>query len=281
MALVQCPQCGTEFDKDTNEFCPNPACGYPAAFIEAPPAESTASHEMMRRPGEEVDEVEEPIPAPPPVEPQVPPEPPPIAGVPPPPRRIPQWVIPVAAVVAVLLVGVLIFALASGGGGDVAATTPSTSRPPKSPTTTPPSSPPVRATADCTDTGRFHGPLGDRVIGFCQPAIMRGDDVKELQHELNFVLQGERVLIEDGDFGKHTSIAVQDYKACAKIETPDSVVDDRVVAALQAERRADQCATELPDLGPPPTHVSPSPSPSPSPSLSLSPSPSPASPSPS
>ena len=28
MATIRCPQCGTEFEKGSVEFCPNPNCGY-------------------------------------------------------------------------------------------------------------------------------------------------------------------------------------------------------------------------------------------------------------
>ena len=88
--MVRCPQCGTTFDKDANEFCPNPGCGYPSAFILTPEAEPEEPEEMLRRPGEEAT-AEQPVV--PPVVPQptvVDPTPPTTsfaAPPPPPPRR--------------------------------------------------------------------------------------------------------------------------------------------------------------------------------------------------
>jgi len=50
---VRCPQCGSEFEREQTQFCPNPKCGYPVAFIEEPPP-TVAEEAMVRRPGERV-----------------------------------------------------------------------------------------------------------------------------------------------------------------------------------------------------------------------------------
>src|SRR6266498_2367672 len=102
--MVRCPQCGTEFDKDTNEFCPNPSCGYPSAFIGTPVAEGPELQEMLRRPGEEVTVPQAPIP---------PTAPPPAVQQEPPRRRFPTALL-VAGIVAVLAVVVLVLLVASG-----------------------------------------------------------------------------------------------------------------------------------------------------------------------
>src|SRR6266513_1493092 len=85
MTTVRCPQCGTEFDKDANEFCPNPGCGYPSAFILASDAEASESDDMLRRPGEQATAPQPvvapaPVPAPRPVRPAAPPPPTPSAS---------------------------------------------------------------------------------------------------------------------------------------------------------------------------------------------------------
>ena len=91
--IVRCPQCGTEFDKDANEFCPNPACGYPSAFILAPEADEEQPDDMTRRPGEQATAPQPVIPTTPPAPPPGPSpsptlvEPVPVAPAAPPPRR--------------------------------------------------------------------------------------------------------------------------------------------------------------------------------------------------
>jgi hypothetical protein len=88
---MRCPQCGTEFEKGSVEFCPNPNCGYPVSFLEEP-QEDQPTPRMERKPGEA-------IPAPPPVPAPAPPPPPP------PPQRPPRKLkVPVIALVAVVVV---------------------------------------------------------------------------------------------------------------------------------------------------------------------------------
>ena len=45
MAMMRCPQCGTEFEKGSVEFCPNPNCGYPVSFLEEAQEEQRAEAE--------------------------------------------------------------------------------------------------------------------------------------------------------------------------------------------------------------------------------------------
>jgi len=51
MTTMQCPQCGTQFEKGSTEFCPNPNCGYPVAFAEDKEPD-IPQVEMVRQPGE-------------------------------------------------------------------------------------------------------------------------------------------------------------------------------------------------------------------------------------
>ena len=63
MTTVRCPQCGTQIEDEGLEFCPNPNCGYPLAFLEEPEDEEV---EMVRRPGEDVQPALNAVNAPPP-----------------------------------------------------------------------------------------------------------------------------------------------------------------------------------------------------------------------
>jgi hypothetical protein len=270
--IVKCPQCGSDFDKDANEFCPTPGCGYPSAFIVTPEAEGPEPEDMLRRPGEQATAPQpvvplppEPIPAVPaprPVAPQptVPAEP--VPSGPPPRRRSTGFFIAIGFLVGLVIIGVVIFLLtrSGDGGGDG-----STSGP---------------TTPDCT-TEVFQGSLGDRVLGLC-PEAMRGNDVRELQQRLNVVLVGTRVLVVDGSFGPKTATAVHDYQVCRDISPANSIVDGRTADAILADSDRDACATGLRDIGPPktpgpgpstpgtttaPSTSSPSPSPSPTDTL--------------
>ncbi len=102
MATVRCPQCGTEFEKGSVEFCPNPNCGYPVAFLDDTP-EAPEPPPMERRPGEQ------------PIQPPIAP----IQAPPPPPRppmnKRPLIIAGIA--VAVVAVVVVAFLLLKGGGG--------------------------------------------------------------------------------------------------------------------------------------------------------------------
>src|SRR6266542_4003745 len=89
---MRCPQCGTEFEKGSVEFCPNPNCGYPVSFLEEAQEDQPAPR-MERKPGEA-------IPAPPPVPAPTPPPPPPPPPKPPRPPKVP--VIALVAVVGVI-----------------------------------------------------------------------------------------------------------------------------------------------------------------------------------
>jgi len=51
MTTMQCPQCGTQFERGSTEFCPNPNCGYPVAFAEDKEPD-IPQVEMVRQPGE-------------------------------------------------------------------------------------------------------------------------------------------------------------------------------------------------------------------------------------
>ena len=97
MEMMRCPQCGTEFEKGSTEFCPNPNCGFPVAFAQDPITEPVAVA-MERKPGEVV------RPAPPP----------PLAAQPPtPPPAKPRKKLPVAVIAgiaaAVVVIGVVLF----------------------------------------------------------------------------------------------------------------------------------------------------------------------------
>jgi len=204
---VRCPQCGTEFDKDTNEFCPNPACGYPSAFILAPEADEQPLDDMTRRPGEQATAPQpivapptpsRPPPAPVPTTPMTTPVPAPAA---PPPRRRRQVpliaLIGIGFAIGVVIILVIVLLTRGNGGG-----------PGGSPGATTGASPTV--TPECT-TAFFQGSLGERVLGPC-PAAMRGTDVQQLQQQLNRVLVGQRVLTVDGSFGPRTATAVKEYQ---------------------------------------------------------------------
>src|SRR3954470_3460132 len=101
MAMMRCPQCGTEFERGNLEFCPNPNCGYPISFLE----ETTVPDDprpMERKPG---DAVTTPIP----------PTPPPTPPAPKPPRNLrPLWF--VLGGIAVLAIIVVAFLLLKGNG---------------------------------------------------------------------------------------------------------------------------------------------------------------------
>jgi hypothetical protein len=258
---VRCPQCGTEFDKHTNEFCPN--CGYPSAFILTPEAEGPEPEEMLRRPGEEVTVPQAPIPPPQPTVPR--PTPAPVAPIQPtvptpavqrePPRRRFPTALVVGGIVAVLAVVVLILLLTSGNDQPTAN-----------------DGSPGQATPSC-QTGFFQGSLGDRVLGPC-PAEMRGSDVQQLQLKLNQVLQGERVLSVDASFGPRTAAAVRDYQQCRGIQPANSIVDRNTAVTMLQDGETDACPTSLPDRGPPqsqPQNPTESATPTTNPSPSASP----------
>jgi len=274
--IVRCPQCGTEFDKDANEFCPNPACGYPSAFILAPEADEEQPDDMTRRPGEQATAPQPVIPTTPPAPPPGPSpsptlvEPVPVApAAPPPRRRQPPLIALIGIGFAIGVVIILLVVLLTRGGGGPEASPGGTT----SPGTTG-ASPAV--TPECT-TAFFQGSLGERVLGPCQ-AAMRGTDVQQLQSQLNKVLVGQRVLATDGSFGPRTATAVADYQRCRGIKPANSIVDTETANRIAHETAVDACPTSLPDLGPPhPPSPSPkaSPSPSPSPSPTESPSPTP------
>jgi hypothetical protein len=119
MPMMRCPQCGTEFERGTLEFCPNPTCGYPVAFAEEPKSEE-APPAMERRPGEAVTPDQQatthPIaPAPPPPPPPQPPPP-----KPPGPKKNRRPLIMAGGIgAAVIVAGVAVFALTRGDGGEV------------------------------------------------------------------------------------------------------------------------------------------------------------------
>jgi hypothetical protein len=102
MAMIRCPQCGTEFEKGNLEFCPNPNCGYPIAFLD----EGKLPEEprpMERRPGEAA--------APMPVQPMQPPPPPQ-------PRRPRNWrpLLFIGGGILVVAIIVVAFLLLKGNG---------------------------------------------------------------------------------------------------------------------------------------------------------------------
>jgi hypothetical protein len=129
MATIRCPQCGTEFEKGSVEFCPNPNCGYPVAFLEEGTVPDQPQPRMERRPGE--------VAAAPPA--------PPLQQPPPQPRK-PRNLRPllfIGGAVAVIAIIVVAFLLLKGGGKDktgpktgatTPATKPSKTPPKKSPT---------------------------------------------------------------------------------------------------------------------------------------------------
>ena len=119
MATVRCPQCGTEFEKGSVEFCPNPNCGYPVAFLDDAP-EVPEPPRMERRPGEG----------------SMQPPAPPLQAPPPPPRppMNKRPLIIAAVAVAVVAIVVVAFLLLKGGGGEKKATKGSPTPPTKTST---------------------------------------------------------------------------------------------------------------------------------------------------
>jgi hypothetical protein len=55
VARLTCPQCGTTFDAEGEEFCPNSTCGYPTGFMAPVDEEEAPAIEMQRRPGEKLE----------------------------------------------------------------------------------------------------------------------------------------------------------------------------------------------------------------------------------
>lgn len=112
MATIRCPQCGTDIEEGTTEFCPNPNCGFPLTFGK-PPEDEATQPAMERRPLEKapVTPVQPPpAPAPPVTPPPVVPAPVPTPAAPPPKRRANPGLLiggVLAAVVAV--VGLVVF----------------------------------------------------------------------------------------------------------------------------------------------------------------------------
>jgi hypothetical protein len=142
MATIRCPQCGTEFEKGSVEFCPNPNCGYPVAFLEegALPEEPTR---MERRPGEQA----APQPPPPPTPPPAPPKPP----------RNWRPLLFIGGAVLVIAIIVVAFLLLTGGdkekadGGKGGGKSP-TSQPSKKPTKKPSQKPSTKPSTKPTQT---------------------------------------------------------------------------------------------------------------------------------
>jgi hypothetical protein len=184
---VRCPQCGTVFDKDANEFCPNPPCGYPSAFIGTPKSEGPESQEMLRRPGEEATAPLSPTAPPGPTAPAasqptrvLPAVPAPVAPLErrPTPRRFPMWGLVAAGVVAGLVILIVVLLLAGGGGSTTATGSPTVGTTVSS----------GQARLVCT-TAFFPGSLGDRALGPC-PNEMQGNDVEQLQQQLTWCWRG-------------------------------------------------------------------------------------------
>ncbi|HXJ62342.1 MAG TPA: hypothetical protein VNN79_01180 [Actinomycetota bacterium] len=125
MATIRCPQCGTEFEKGSLEFCPNPNCGYPVAFLD----DTTVPQDprpMERRPGEVAPTPIQPTPPPPPAAPK-------------PPRNL-RPLLFVAGGIAVIAIIVVGFLLLKGNGKKPVAgkTTAATSKPATQPATSKP-----------------------------------------------------------------------------------------------------------------------------------------------
>jgi hypothetical protein len=132
MARIRCPQCGTEFEKGNLQFCPNPNCGYPVAFLEEGKLPEEPPR-MERRPGETVDQPMQPMPP----TPQAPPAPPR------PPRNLRPLLFAGGAIAVVLIIVVAFLLLKGGGGkeGPKAGGTTSSVAPSKKPSQKPSASP--------------------------------------------------------------------------------------------------------------------------------------------
>ncbi len=148
MAMIRCPQCGTEFEKGNLEFCPNPNCGYPIAFLD----EGKLPEEprpMERRPGETA--------APIPVQPMQPPPPPQ-------PRRPRNWrpLLFIGGGILVVAIIVVAFLLLKGNGGKTNAhgTTPSATKTHSQKPSTKPSTKPSHASPSPTKTKPTNPPAG-------------------------------------------------------------------------------------------------------------------------
>jgi hypothetical protein len=114
MATIQCPQCGTTFD-DSEKFCTNNMCGYPAEFAKRPEDGESTEAGMPRRPGDQVTvpvpPVRAPVAAPLPV---VRPVQPSSAKPSDPPRKLPFGPILGAIVVVVVILGLVAFLMSRG-----------------------------------------------------------------------------------------------------------------------------------------------------------------------
>jgi len=114
--MVRCPQCGTEFERGSVQFCPNPSCGYAVSFMEQATEEIRPDH-MERRPDEDAvppsDVTVVQPPAPPALQPS--PQPPLPPPEPPAPRRRRTWFFVVVCAAALLVLGVGAIALLNKG----------------------------------------------------------------------------------------------------------------------------------------------------------------------
>jgi hypothetical protein len=122
MATIRCPQCGTDIEEGTTEFCPNPNCGFPLSFSKTPEDEATEPA-MERRPLEKAPVVPtQPVPAPtPPVTPTpvVPtPTPAPAPAPAPPKKRANPGLLIGGVLIAVVAVVVGLVVFLSGGDED-------------------------------------------------------------------------------------------------------------------------------------------------------------------
>jgi hypothetical protein len=102
MATMKCPQCGTEFDRESHKFCPNPSCGYPVSFAEEPETPPAVS-DMERRPGEQATAPLNQPTVPPPQQ-----QPPPVVQPPPVKPKTPRKGAPIG-----LIIGGVVLAIAA------------------------------------------------------------------------------------------------------------------------------------------------------------------------
>ena len=117
MPTIRCPQCGTEIEEGTTEFCPNPNCGFPLSFGKEPETEETTPA-MERKPLEQAATkpvVQQTAPVtPPPV------TPPPVVtppAQPPPPKKGPNLALLIGGVAAAVI-AIVVLVIVLGGGDD-------------------------------------------------------------------------------------------------------------------------------------------------------------------
>jgi hypothetical protein len=107
MAKIRCPQCGTEIEEGSTEFCPNPTCGFPLSFSKEPEVEADAPA-MERRPMDKAPTA--PTQPQPPVTPPV--APPPVVVTPPvTPPATPKKGMSPAVLIGAILAAVAVIAL--------------------------------------------------------------------------------------------------------------------------------------------------------------------------